>query len=108
MRYVPLDAMEISYTNTRVHTLYVDIVQPSLVAKATNLTVYRPIFYVAKVSHTPECNYHLRQPCMRLDLQGTSIVNIHWRFCMFQNFDCYILSFLHWNDDDVICTLGSR
>ena len=26
-RYVPLDAMEISYTNTRVHTLHVDIVQ---------------------------------------------------------------------------------
>ena len=25
--YVPMDAMEISYTNTRAHTLHVDIVQ---------------------------------------------------------------------------------
>ena len=29
-RYVPMDAMEISYTNTRAHTLHVNIVQPSL------------------------------------------------------------------------------
>ena len=108
MRYVPLDAMEISYTNTRVHTLHVDSVQPSLVAEATNLTVYRPVFYVATVSHIQECNYHLRQPCMRLVLQGTSTLNTHWRFCMFQNFDSYTLSFLHWNDADVIYTLGSR
>jgi len=43
-----------------------------------------------------------------LVLQGTSILNTQWRFCMFQNFNRYILSFLHWNDEDAIYTLGSR
>jgi len=56
-----------------------------------------------------KCDYKGLQVENKVSVEFTwLILNTHWRFCLFQNFDHFTSYFLNWNDDDVICTLGSK